>query len=52
MSDKYHAISLICGIKKSKLTITTKQKQTYRYKEQTGDQGEGHGKMYETDKGD
>ena len=52
--DKYHMISLICGIlKKEKIrTNITKQKQTHRYREQTdGCQRRGGGewakyKMY------
>ena len=36
--DKYHMISLICGIENSaQMNISTKQKQTYRFREQTCD---------------
>ena len=34
--DKYHMISLICGVQNmTQMNISTKQKQTYRYREQT-----------------
>ena len=34
--DKYHLISLICGIfKKIQLNLFTKQKQTHRHRKQT-----------------
>ena len=34
--DKYHVISLMCGISKTK-QANIKQKQSYRYREQTSD---------------
>ena len=41
--DKYHMISLICGIENmTQMNLSTKQKQTHRHKEQTcGCQGGG-----------
>jgi len=33
--DKNHVTSLICGIEKTNEQIKTKQKKTYRYREQT-----------------
>ena len=41
--DKYHMISLLCGIQNmTQMNISTKQKQTHRYREQTcGCQGGG-----------
>ena len=33
--DKYHMISLICGIKKIQMNLFTKQKQTHRHRKQT-----------------
>ena len=41
--DKYHMISLICGIQNmTQMNLSTKQKQTHRHREQTsGCQGGG-----------
>ena len=33
--DKYHMISLICGILNMQMNISMKQKQTHKYREQT-----------------
>ena len=43
--DKYHMISLICGIENmTQMNISAKQKQTHRHREQTGGcQGEEGG---------
>ena len=44
--NKYHMISLICGIQNmTQVNLSTKQKQTHRHREQTcGCQGWGQGK--------
>ena len=39
--DKYHMISLICGIKKNTNELITKQKQTHRLREEIYDYGGG-----------
>ena len=48
--DKYHMISLICGIlkKKIQMNLFTKQKQTHRHRKQT--QGYQRGKGWGQDK--
>ena len=45
--DKYHIISLICGIKnRTQMNMSVTQKQTHRYRKQScGCQGESEGKI-------
>ena len=45
--DKYHIISLICGIEnRTQMNMSAKQKQTHRYRKQSfGYQGESGGKI-------
>ena len=42
-NNKDHMISLICGIQNIHMNTNKKQKQTHRYREQTGGDQKGHG---------